>query len=55
MTIKRYCVVCKHRFYPNYGVRRVAVNAPTKKWIKDNWVAIAGTNEYIIKDIIQIG
>lgn len=53
-TINRYFVYCKSRFYPQYGERRVVVTAPTKKWIRDNWFTIAGTNEYSIKDIVKI-
>lgn len=51
VTIHRYFVYCESSRYPQYGVRRVPVTAPTKKWIRDNWFAIAGTNEYRIKRI----
>lgn len=52
--IKRYIVICSSRFYPQYGTRSVPVTAPTKQWIKDNWFAIAGTNEYVIRSIRQV-
>lgn len=54
VAIKKYAVYCQSRFYPQMGVRRVYVTAPTKKWIKDNWVNIAGTTEYRIVRVDQV-
>lgn len=52
MTIKKYIVYCTSRNYPQYGVREVILNAPTKKWIRENWTYIMGNNEFVIKDIV---
>lgn len=53
-NIKQYSVCIKSRIYPQYGQRRILVNAPTKKWIRDNWLQIAGTPDYMIVSIDEI-
>jgi hypothetical protein len=47
----RYSVYCSNRYYPQYGYRVVPVTAPTKKWIRDNWLRIVGNTAYKIERI----
>ena len=48
--LKKYLVVCKSRIDGRFQ-RRVMISAPSKKWIRDNWIALTGTNEFRIVDI----
>ncbi len=54
-TLHRYSVLCKNIYNPQYGMRRIMISSPTKKWIKDNWFRLVGTTEYRIVqiDLIQ--
>lgn len=43
---KTYIVYFCSRYYPFEGNRRRKIIAPSKKWIRDNWHGIMGTDEY---------
>lgn len=45
-----YKVYCSNIYYPQYR-RAVSITAPTKKWIRDNWVRLVGNSYYKIERI----
>lgn len=49
-----YKVYCSNKLYPQYGCRAISITAPTKKWIRDNWVRLVGSPYYKIERIDMI-
>ena len=47
-------IVTYHSRYFRYDTSRRILNAPSKKWIRDNWHSIMLTDEYIIEKIAEM-
>lgn len=37
--LRQYIVYFSSKLYPQMGTRQTIINAPSKKFIRDNWVA----------------